>query len=89
MGSWPCLGQTRVKLCDLSGYSETDNTQEAYLPTASIRGQIVSEILAQLCSENCIQTLLNLFWVALSLNPNFWQAGLLDVVLSEYPDKIL
>ena len=47
-----------MKLCDLSGYSETDNTQEAYLPTASIWGQIVSEILAQLCSENCIQTLL-------------------------------
>ena len=82
MDSWPCLGQTRMKLCDLLGYSETDNTQEAYLPTASIWGQIVSEILAQLCSEN-------LFWVALSLNPNFWQAGLLDVVLSEYPEKIL
>ena len=38
-----------------------NNVQEAYLPKMSISGQIVSEIVAQLCLENSIQTLLNLF----------------------------
>ena len=38
-----------------------NNVQEAYLPKINISGQIVSEILAQLCSDNSIQTLLNLF----------------------------
>ena len=36
-----------------------NNVQEAYLPEMSISGQIVSEIIAQLCLENSIQTLLN------------------------------
>ena len=36
-----------------------NNLQEAYLPKMSISGQIVSEIVAQLCLENSIQTLLN------------------------------
>ena len=36
-----------------------NNVQEAYLPEMSISGQIVSEIVAQLCLENSIQTLLN------------------------------
>ena len=36
-----------------------NNLQEAYLPKMSISGQIVSEIIAQLCLENSIQTLLN------------------------------
>ena len=36
-----------------------NNAQEAYLPKMSISGQIVSEIVAQLCLENSIQTLLN------------------------------
>ena len=40
-----------------------NNVQEAYLPKMSILGQIVSEIVAQLCLENSIQTHLNLFWV--------------------------
>ena len=40
-----------------------NNIQEAYLPKMSISRQIVSEILAQLCLENSIQTLLNFFWV--------------------------
>ena len=40
-----------------------NNVQEAYLPKMSISGQIVSEIIAQLCLENSIQTLLNFFWV--------------------------
>ena len=52
-----------MKLWDLSGYSETSNIQEAYLPKTSILGQIVSEILAQLCSDDSIQILLNLTWV--------------------------
>ena len=38
-----------------------NNVQEAYLPKMSISGQIVSEIIAQLCLENFIQTLLNFF----------------------------
>ena len=39
-----------------------NNVQEAYFPKMSIAGQIVSEIVAQLCLENSIQTLLNFFW---------------------------
>ena len=38
-----------------------NNVHEAYLPKMSISGQIVSEIVAQLCLENSIQTLLNFF----------------------------
>ena len=52
-----------VKLWDLSGYSEKSNIQQAYLPKTSISGQIVSEILAQICSDDSIQILLNLTWV--------------------------
>ena len=40
-----------------------NNVQDAYLPKISISGQIVSEILAQLCSDDSIQILLNLTWV--------------------------
>ena len=40
-----------------------NNVQEAYLPKMSIWGQIVSEIVAQLCLQNSLQTLLNFFWV--------------------------
>ena len=40
-----------------------NNVQEAYLPTMSISGQIVSEIVAQLSLEYSIQTLVNFFWV--------------------------
>ena len=40
-----------------------NNVQEAYLPEMSILGQIVSEIVAQLYSENSIQTLLIFSWV--------------------------
>ena len=42
----------------ISGYSEKSNIQEAYLPKTSISGQIVSQILAQLCSDDSIQILL-------------------------------
>ena len=52
-----------MKLWDLSGYSEKSNIQQAYLPKTSISGQIVSEILAQICSDDSIQILLNLTWV--------------------------
>ena len=41
-----------MKLWDLSGYSEKSNILEAYLPKTSISGQIVSEILKQLCSDD-------------------------------------
>ena len=37
--------------------------QEAYLPKTSIVGQIVTEILAQLCSDDSIQIILSLTWV--------------------------
>ena len=47
----------------MSGYSEKSNIQEAYLPKTNISGQIVSDILAQLCSDDSIQILLNLTWV--------------------------
>ena len=47
-----------MKLWDLSGYSEKSNIQEAYLSKTRISGQIVSEILAQLCSDDSIQILL-------------------------------
>ena len=47
-----------LKSWDLSGYSERTM---AYLPKMSISGQIVSEIVALLCLENSIQTLLNMF----------------------------
>ena len=40
-----------------------NNVQDAFLPKISILGQIVSEILAQLCSDDSIQILLNLTWV--------------------------
>ena len=55
-----------------------NNVQEAYLQKINISGQIVSELLAQLCSDSSIQTLLNLFWV---------DPSQLEVLLSEYPDK--
>ena len=43
-----------------------NNVQEAYLLKMSIWGQIVSEIVAQLYSENSIQTLLIFSWVDFS-----------------------
>ena len=86
-----------------------NNVQEAYLPKMSISGQIVSEIVAQLCLENSIQILRNFFGSTpqkiimvcmefseyklssqrqfATLNAHFLKEGLLDIVLSEYPDK--
>ena len=45
----------------VSGYSERTTCKRHILSKMSISGQIVSEILAQLCSDNSIQTLLNFF----------------------------
>ena len=58
-------GKSKVLIREIMGlvYSEKNNIQEAYLPKTSISGQIVSEILAQLCSDDSIQILLNLTWV--------------------------
>ena len=39
-----------------------NNVQDAYSPKISNSGQIVSEILAQLCCDDSIQILLNLAW---------------------------
>ena len=47
-----------MKLWDLLGYSEKSNIQEDYLPKTSSSGQIVSEILAQLCCDDSIHILL-------------------------------
>ena len=47
-----------MQLWELLGYSEKSNIQEAYLPKTSISGQIVSDILAQLFSDDSIQILL-------------------------------
>ena len=44
-----------MKLWDSSGYSKKSNIQEAYLPKTGISGQIVPEILAQLCSDDSLQ----------------------------------
>ena len=64
-----------------------NNVEDAYLPKISISEQIVPEILAQLCSDDSIQIRLNLTWINLSHSASSWQAGLLVVVISEYPDK--
>ena len=51
------------KLWDLSGYSEKSNMQEANLPKTRISGQIVFEILAQLCYDDSMQILRHSTWV--------------------------
>ena len=52
-----------LKLWDLSGYSERTMFKRPTCQKMSILRQIVAEIVAQLCLENSIQTLLNFFWV--------------------------
>ena len=52
-----------MKLWEMSGYSEKSHIQEAYLPKPSMSGQIVSAVVAKLCSDDSIQILLNLTWV--------------------------
>ena len=73
--------------------------EDAHLPKISISGKIFSEILAQLRPDDSLQILLNLTWESsehnwanisrddLPHNASFQQTGLLDVFLSEYPDK--
>ena len=58
--------------------------QEAFLPKTSIVGQNVFEILAQLCYDDSILILLNFRRICKS---GFWQEGILDVFLLEYPDE--
>ena len=72
-----------------------NNVQEAFLPRLSISGQVVPEIIAQLCSENSDTNPSKFFRGRpqknlegfVRRNAYFWQVGLLDIVLSEYPDK--
>ena len=44
-----------MKLCDMSGYSEKSNVEEVYWPKNNISGQIISEILGLLCTDDSIQ----------------------------------
>ena len=74
-----------MKLWDLSEYSEKSNIQEAYLPKTSISGQIVSAILAQLCSNDSIQILLkinSLFFLVTSGFKNSVGMGKESITLS-------
>ena len=53
------------EICEIMGFVKIfwkNNVQDAYSPKISNLGQIVSEILAQLCSDDSIQILLNLTW---------------------------
>ena len=55
-------GKSKVLICEIMGF-EKSNIQEAYMPKTSVTGQTVSKILAQLCSDDSKQFLLNLTWV--------------------------
>ena len=57
-----------VKLWDFSRYSKKKNTQKAYLPKTSISRQIVSEIFAQLWSDDSMQIPLNLLFFIMLRN---------------------
>ena len=67
----PVLQSTKVwrhknEISEIMGFVRIfwkNNVQGAYLPKMSISEQIVSEIVAQLCLENSIKTLLNFFGV--------------------------
>ena len=53
------------EICEIMGFVKIfrkNNVQDAYSPKISNLGQIVSEILTQLCSDDSIQILLNLTW---------------------------
>ena len=52
-----------------------------YLPKTSIVAQIVSEIF---CCDDSIQITGLISQDNLPRNANFWQVGVLDIVLSEY-----
>ena len=54
-----------MKFSEIMGFVRIfwkNNVQEAYLPKMSISGQIVPEIVAQLCLGNSIQTPPKFFW---------------------------
>ena len=55
-----------------------------YLPKTSVVAQIVSEMLAQLFCDDSIQITGLISQDNLPQNANFWQVGVLDIVLSEY-----
>ena len=53
------------EICEIMGFVNMfrkNNVQDSYSPKISNLGQIVSEILTQLCSDDSIQILLNLTW---------------------------
>ena len=53
------------EICEIIGFVKLfwkNNVQDTYSPKISNSGQIVSEILAQLCCDDSIQILLNLAW---------------------------
>ena len=53
------------EICEIMGFVKIfrkKNVQDAYSPKISNLGQIVSEILTQLCSDDSVQILLNLTW---------------------------
>ena len=62
------------EICEIMGFVKIfwkNNVQDSYSPKISKLGQIVSEILAQLCSDDSIQILLNLTWFLILLTePN-------------------
>ena len=68
-----------------------NNVQEAYLPKMSISRQIVSEIVAQLYSENSIQTLLIFLGVSFLWRHTlvlYWWRLLVDKNGSFYADAV-
>ena len=85
------------------GIFRKNNIQVAYLPKTNIVGQVVSEILAPLCFDDSIQMTQAQFrricmeslehnWANIlgTICPEmliFWQVGLLDIVISEYPER--
>ena len=60
---WWCHKNEISEIMGFVGIFWKDNVQEAYLLKMSISVQIVSEIVAQLCLENSVQTLLNFLGV--------------------------
>ena len=53
------------EICEIMGFVKIfwkNNVRDAYSPKISNSGQIVSELLAQLCCDDSIQIILNLAW---------------------------
>ena len=69
-----------------------NNVQEAYSPKMRISGQIVSEIVAQLCLENSIEPLLNFFGSIQKILEGFvWSFLSITINISEtiYPEMLM